>query len=70
MSHPRAVLICECFARDGLQKPGRVRAAEEMGVRTGIDVGRLIELGRLAEEILGRELNAYVVKTGLARHGP
>ena len=39
-------------------------------MRTGIDLGRLIELGRLAEDILGRELNAHVVKTGLARHGP
>lgn len=41
---------------------------EEMGVRTGIDLGHLLDLGRLAEQILGRELNAHVVKTGLVKH--
>ncbi len=41
---------------------------EEMGVRTGVDRGKLIELGRLAEEILGRELHSHVVKAGLVTH--
>ena len=41
---------------------------EEMGVRTGIDLDRLLGLGRLAEGVLGRELLAHVVKTGLVRH--
>ncbi len=41
---------------------------EEMGVRTGIDLGRLVDLGHLAEKILGRELQAHVVKTGLVKH--
>jgi hydroxymethylglutaryl-CoA lyase len=41
---------------------------EEMGVRTGLDLDRLLELGRLAEAILGRELHSHVVKTGLVRH--
>jgi hydroxymethylglutaryl-CoA lyase len=41
---------------------------EEMGVRTGLDLDRLLELGRLAETVLGRELHAHVVKTGLVRH--
>lgn len=45
-----------------------VAVFEEMGVRTGIDLGRLLELGRLAERILGRELNAHVVKTGPVTH--
>ena len=40
---------------------------EEMGVRTGIDPVRMLELGRQAEQILGRELNAHVVKTGLVK---
>ena len=40
---------------------------DAMGVRTGIDLGRLVELGRLAEEILGRELQSHVVRTGLGR---
>jgi len=38
---------------------------EGMGVRTGLDLERLLDLGRLAEEVLGRELHAHVVKTGL-----
>jgi hydroxymethylglutaryl-CoA lyase len=41
---------------------------EEMGVRTGIDPERLLELGRLAERILGRELLSHVVKAGLVTH--
>ncbi len=41
---------------------------EEMGVRTGLDLDGLLDLGRLAEEILGRELHAHVVKTGLVKH--
>jgi hypothetical protein len=40
----------------------------EMGGRTEIDPERLLELGRLAERILGRELNAHVLKTGLVKH--
>lgn len=45
-----------------------VAMLEEMGVRTGIDLGRLLDLGRFAEQILGRELNSHVVKTGLVKH--
>ena len=45
-----------------------VAMLEEMGVPTGIDLDRLLELGRLAERILGRELLAHVVKTGLVKH--
>jgi hydroxymethylglutaryl-CoA lyase len=45
-----------------------VAMLEEMGVRTGIDLDRMLELGRLAEGMLGRELLAHVVKTGLVRH--
>jgi hydroxymethylglutaryl-CoA lyase len=40
----------------------------EMGVETGIDADRLLALGRLAEEILGRPLHSHVLKTGLVRH--
>ncbi len=40
----------------------------EMGVDTGIDLDRLVDLGRLAEHILGRELNGHVVRTGLVKH--
>ncbi len=45
-----------------------VAMLEEMGARTGIDLGRLLDLGRFAEQILGRELNSHVVKTGLVKH--
>ncbi len=41
--------------------------AEAMGVRTGIDLRRLIELGQLGERILGQELHSHVVKTGLVK---
>ena len=45
-----------------------VAMLEEMGVRTGIDRERLLELGQLAERVLGRELHSHVVKTGLVTH--
>jgi len=41
---------------------------EEMGIATGIHLDRLLDLGRLAEEILGRELHSHVLKSGLIRH--
>lgn len=41
---------------------------EEMGISTGIHLDRLLDLGRLAEEILGRELYSHVLKSGLIRH--
>ena len=37
---------------------------EEMGYRTGIDLERLIEVARRAQEILGRELPGQVMKAG------
>ena len=45
-----------------------VAMLEEMGVRTDIDLDRLVDLGHLAEKILGRELQAHVVRTGLVKH--
>jgi hydroxymethylglutaryl-CoA lyase len=42
----------------------------EMGINTGIDPAGLLDLGRLAERILGRELHAHVTKTGLVAHRP
>jgi len=44
-----------------------VAMLDAMGVRTGISLERLVALGQLAEEILGRELQSHVVRTGLAR---
>jgi hydroxymethylglutaryl-CoA lyase len=40
----------------------------EMGVATGVDLPRLLELGRIAEGILGRELHSHILKTGLVKH--
>lgn len=37
---------------------------EEMGVRTGINVEKLLKLGRLAERVLGRRLQSKCVVTG------
>jgi hydroxymethylglutaryl-CoA lyase len=41
----------------------------EMGVRTGIDIGKLIEAGRRAEEILGQRLRSNVIRSGPVIHG-
>jgi hydroxymethylglutaryl-CoA lyase len=36
----------------------------EMGVDTGIDLERLIEASRNAQEVLGRPLGAHVLRAG------
>jgi hydroxymethylglutaryl-CoA lyase len=41
----------------------------EMGVRTGIDIERLIDAGRRAEEILGQRLRSNVIRSGPVIHG-
>jgi hydroxymethylglutaryl-CoA lyase len=41
-----------------------VHMLHEMGYATGIDLDRLIEVARLAERILGRELPGQVMKAG------
>lgn len=43
---------------------------EETGVRTGIDVGKMIANGLRAEEILGQRLRANVIRSGPVRHAP
>jgi len=83
MTRPRSLVICECFARDGLQNEDAfkimgftgnactedlVAMLGEMGGVTGIGLAKLLELGRLAEQILGRELHSHVVKTGPVKH--
>jgi len=42
---------------------------EEMGVKTGIDLGQLIDAGRRAEQILGQRLRSNVVLSGPVIHG-
>jgi hydroxymethylglutaryl-CoA lyase len=43
---------------------------EESGVRTGIDVHKMIENGRRAEEIIGQPLRANVIRSGPVNHHP
>jgi hydroxymethylglutaryl-CoA lyase len=37
---------------------------EEMGVATGVDLGRLIEASRAVQDVLGRPLGAHVLRAG------
>ena len=37
---------------------------DEMGIDTGLDVDRLLEVGRAMEKILGRQLRSEAVHTG------
>ena len=41
-----------------------VHMLQEMGIETGIDLERLIQVARLAQKILGRELPGQVMKAG------
>jgi hydroxymethylglutaryl-CoA lyase len=41
-----------------------VSMLDEMGVETGIDLPRLIEASRAAQEVLGRPLGAHLLKAG------
>lgn len=46
-----------------------VALLEEMGVRTGVDVERMIDVGRAAEELLGERLRSNVIRAGPVIHG-
>jgi isopropylmalate/homocitrate/citramalate synthase len=41
-----------------------VLLCEEMGIRTGVDLDRLIEVGRMAEEIVGHQLPSELIRAG------
>ncbi|GAW93937.1 hydroxymethylglutaryl-CoA lyase [Calderihabitans maritimus] len=43
---------------------------EEMGVDTGIDIQGLMEVGREAERIVGRQLRSNVIRCGPVQHEP
>jgi hydroxymethylglutaryl-CoA lyase len=45
-----------------------VALLEEMGVRTGVDVEKMIDAGRRAEEVLGQRLRSNVVRAGSVIH--
>jgi hydroxymethylglutaryl-CoA lyase len=41
-----------------------VNMLEEMGVPTGVEMGKLLEAARFAQEIIGSELPSYLLKSG------
>ncbi|MBW1714041.1 MAG: hydroxymethylglutaryl-CoA lyase [Deltaproteobacteria bacterium] len=41
-----------------------VNMMEEMGVATGVDLDKLLEAARFAQEVIGAELPSYVLKSG------
>ncbi len=45
-----------------------VALLEEMGVRTGIDVPKMLDAGRRAEEVLGQRLRSNVIRSGPVIH--
>ena len=45
-----------------------VALLEEMGVRTGVDVGLMLDAGRRAEEVLGQRLRSNVIRAGPVIH--
>ena len=45
-----------------------VALLEEMGVRTGVDVERMLDAGRRAEEVLGQRLRSNVIRAGPVIH--
>ncbi len=52
-------------ARPGTSRPRTwSRCCDEMGVETGIDLPRLIEASRAAQETLGRPLGSHVLRAG------
>jgi len=46
-----------------------VAMLDEMGLKTGIDIEKLIDAGRRAEEILGQRLRSNVIRCGPVIHG-
>jgi hydroxymethylglutaryl-CoA lyase len=45
-----------------------VALLEEMGVRTGVNVERMLDAGRRAEEVLGQRLRSNVIRAGPVIH--
>jgi len=47
-----------------------VAMLEECGVKTGVDVNKMIELGHKSEEFIGQQLRANVIHCGPVNHEP
>ena len=59
---PQVIDILEEGPREGFQiEKGFI---EETGIRTGIDLEALVEVGRLAERIVGRQLPSAMLRSG------
>ncbi|MCL6638153.1 MAG: pyruvate carboxyltransferase [Firmicutes bacterium] len=43
---------------------------DEMGIDTGVDVDRVLEIGRMVEKIVGRRLRSECIRTGRIPKGP
>ena len=43
---------------------------EEMGVDSGVDLSKLLENGRRADEVSGQRLRANIIRSGLVNHEP
>lgn len=43
---------------------------DEMGIETGLDVDRVLEIGRMTEKIIGRRLRSDCIRTGRIPKGP
>lgn len=43
---------------------------DEMGINTGVDVNRVLEIGRMMEKIMGRPLRSECIRTGRIPKGP
>ena len=41
-----------------------VSMLHEMGIETGVDVGKLLDASRAAQEMLGRPLSAHLLRAG------
>jgi hydroxymethylglutaryl-CoA lyase len=47
-----------------------VSMLHEMGIETGIDLGRLLEASRSVQDVLGRPLGAHVLTAGPVEWSP
>ena len=56
-------------ARGNISTEDFVHMAHELGAATGLDLARLVEAARLAEELSGRELPGQIMRAGPRRGG-
>ena len=43
---------------------------DEMGIDTGLDVDKVLAIGKMVERIVGRRLRSYCTETGRIPKGP